>query len=291
MEGFDLIGTLLEMFSYTFLVRAVIVGFLVSLCASLLGVSLVLKRYSMIGDGLSHVGFGSLAIATAMNWAPLTVSIPIVVLAAFLLLRLSENSAIKGDAAIAIISTGSLAFGVMIISMTTGMNTDVCNYLFGSLLAMNKSDVYLSVSLSLVVLVLFALFYHKIFAVTFDETFARATGTKTGVYNMLIAFLTAITIVLGMRMMGALLISALIIFPALTSMRVCKRFKTVTICAALISISAFFIGVIISFTRETPTGASVVMVNIVLFCVCSLIGRLRGQRFRLSSVKRIALHP
>jgi zinc transport system permease protein len=260
-----MIDILLEMFSYAFLVRAVIVGFLVSLCASLLGVSLVLKRYSMIGDGLSHVGFGALAIATAMNAAPLAVSIPIVVTAAFLLLRLSENHIIKGDAAIAIVSTGALALGVMVISMTTGMNTDVCNYLFGSILAMTKNDVTLSIILSVMVLLLFVVFYHKIFAVTFDETFAKATGTKTGVYNMLIALLTAITIVLGMRMMGAMLISSLIIFPALTAMRLCKKFKTVTLCSALVSVICFFIGVVISYLYATPTGASVVIINIFAF--------------------------
>jgi zinc transport system permease protein len=260
-----MIAVLIEMFSYAFLIRAVIVGLLVSLCASLLGVSLVLKRYSMIGDGLSHVGFGALAIATAMNAAPLSVSIPVVVAAAFLLLRLSESSKIKGDAAIALISTGALAVGVMVISLTTGMNTDVCNYLFGSILAMSKSDVYLSIVLSVVVLCLFIVFYNKIFAVTFDETFAKATGTKTGIYNMLIAFLTAITIVLGMRMMGAMLISSLIVFPALSSMRICKRFKTVTLCAALVSVACFFIGVVISYLYATPTGASVVIVNIIAF--------------------------
>ncbi|MDR2629529.1 MAG: metal ABC transporter permease [Spirochaetaceae bacterium] len=262
-----MIDLFIEMFSYAFLVRAVIVGFLVSLCASLLGVSLVLKRYSMIGDGLSHVGFGALALATAMNAAPLAVSIPIVVSAAFLLLRLSEKHIIKGDAAIAMVSTGALALGVVVISMTTGMNTDVCNYLFGSILAMNKNDVTLSIILSVTVLFLFIVFYHKIFAVTFDETFAKATGTKTGVYNMLIAFLTAITIVLGMRMMGAMLISSLIIFPALTAMRLCKQFKTVTICSALVSVICFFIGVVISYVYATPTGASVVIINILAFLV------------------------
>ncbi|MDR1301310.1 MAG: metal ABC transporter permease [Treponema sp.] len=267
MDTLEFVVIVGEMFSYTFIVRAVLVGFLVSLCASLLGVSLVLKRYSMIGDGLSHVGFGALAIATAVHLAPLTVSIPIVVLAAFLLLRLNEHARIKGDAAIALISTGALAIGVVVISMTTGMNTDVCNYLFGSILAMSKSDVYLSVILSVVVLTLFILFYHKIFAVTFDETFAKATGTKTGIYNMLIAFLTAVTIVLGMRMMGALLISALIIFPALTSMRLCKRFKTVTLCSGFVSAGCFLIGVVISYIYATPTGASVVLVNITAFFV------------------------
>jgi len=260
-----MIDILAEMFSYTFLIRAVVVGLLVSLCAALLGVSLVLKRHSMIGDGLSHVGFGTLAVATAMNVAPLTVSIPVVVLAAFLLLRISENSKIKGDAAIALISTSSLAIGVVTISQTTGMNTDVCNYMFGSILAMRKDDVRLSIILAIVVLGLFVLFYNKIFAVTFDESFAKATGVKTGLYNMLVAFLTAITVVLGMRMMGALLISSLVIFPALTSMRLCKRFKSVTICSAFVSVICFFVGVVISYVMETPTGASVVLVNIAAF--------------------------
>lgn len=266
---FELIS---ELFSYPFIVRALIVGILVSLCAALLGVSLVLKRYSMIGDGLSHVGFGSLAVATAMNVAPLSVSVPVVVLAAFLLLKLTENSNIKGDAAIALISTSSLALGVMVISMTTGMNTDVCNYMFGSILAMSKNDVKLSILLSVVVLILFLVFYNKIFAVTFDETFAKAIGTKTNLYNMLIALLTAITIVLGMRMMGALLISSLIIFPALTSMRVCRKFKTVTISSAVVSIVCFFTGIVISYEFATPTGASIVLVNIIAFIAYWLAG-------------------
>jgi zinc transport system permease protein len=268
-----MIALLLEMFSYNFLIRAVVVGLLVSLCASLLGVSLVLKRYSMIGDGLSHVGFGALALATALNAAPLAVSIPVVVTAAFFLLRLSENSKIRGDAAIALISTGALAIGVMVISMTTGMNTDVCNYMFGSILAMSKNDVTLSIILSVVVLVLFVFFYHKIFAVTFDETFARATGTRAGLYNMVIALLTAVTIVLGMRMMGAMLISSLIIFPALSSMRICKTFRAVTVCSALISVICFFVGVVISYVYATPTGASVVLTNMIVFAAFWLLGK------------------
>jgi len=275
-----MIDTLIEMFSYTFLVRAVVVGLLVSLCAALLGVSLVLKRYSMIGTGLSHVGFGTLAIATAMNAAPLMVSIPVVVLVAFLLLRMSENSKIKGDAAIALISTSALAIGVVVISLTTGMNTDVCNYLFGSILAMSKGDVALSIVLAIVVLTMFVLFYNKIFAVTFDESFSRATGVNAGLYNMLIAFLTAITIVLGMRMMGALLITSLIIFPALTSMRLCKKFQSVTICSAIVSVICFFTGVVISYIEATPTGASVVLVNIaafLLFCALGLARRAKPE--------------
>ncbi|MDR1066842.1 MAG: metal ABC transporter permease [Clostridiales bacterium] len=270
-----------EMLSYAFITRAITVGLLVSLCAALLGVSLVLKRYSMIGDGLSHVGFGALAVATAVNVAPLAVSVPIVVLAAFFLLRISESSKIKGDSAIAIISTSSLAIGVVVISFTTGMNTDVCNYLFGSILAMSKNDVRLSVALAAVVLSLFAIFYNKIFAVTFDETFARATGVNAKLYNAIIAFLTAITIALGMRMMGALLISSLIVFPALTSMRVCKKFKTVTICSSVISIICFLTGIAISYAYNTPTGASVVLLNILAFVLFwlfkSLIHVFKGK--------------
>lgn len=259
-----MLNTMLEMLSYPFLARALIVGLLVSLCAALLGVSLVLKRYSMIGDGLSHVGFGALACASATNAAPLALSIPIVVLAAFLLLRLSENSKIKGDAAIALISTSSLAIGVVVVSVA-GTNTDIYSYLFGSILVMSPGDVALSVALAVVVLTLFIVFYHKIFAITFDETFARASGVKAGVYNMLLAFLTAITIVLGMRIMGALLISSLIIFPALTSMRLCKAFKTVTICSGLVSMLSFLLGVVGSYMYATPAGASVVIVNIAVF--------------------------
>jgi len=266
-----------EMFSYPFLVRAFTVGALVSICAALLGVSLVLKRYSMIGDGLSHVGFGSLALATALHTAPLSVAIPVVIAAAFLLLRMSENSKIKGDAAVALISTGALAVGVIIISQTTGMNTDVCNYLFGSILAMNKTDVYLSIALSIIVLVLFILFYHNLFAVTFDETFAKATGMNTGLYNMLIAFLTALTIVLGMRIMGAMLISSLIIFPALSSMRLFKKFRSVTVCSALVSILCFFTGIVISYVYATPTGASVVLVNIIVFALFWFIETMRNS--------------
>jgi len=254
-----------EMFAFTFLVRAFIVGSLVTMCASLLGVSLVLKRYSMIGNGLSNVGFGSLALATALNTAPLTVSIPVVLAAAVLLLRLSENSKIKGDAAVALISTSSLAVGVAIISQTSGMNTDVCNYLFGSILAMSKADVYLSVALSIIVLILFVIFYNKLFAITFDETFAKVSGINAGIYNMIIAFLTAITIVLGMRMMGALLISSLIIFPALSSMRLFRKFKSVTVCSAVISVLCFFVGIVISYVYAMPTGASIVLVNISVF--------------------------
>lgn len=278
-EAGNMLDLIAEMMSYPFLVRAFAVGVLVALCAALLGVSLVLKRYSMIGDGLSHVGFGALAVATAMNVAPLQVSIPVVVLAAFLLLRLSESSKIKGDAAIALIATGSLAVGVMVISVTTGMNVDVCNYMFGSILAMSRSDVYLSVTMSVIVIVLYVVFYSKIFAVTFDESFSKATGIRANAYNMLIALLTAVTIVVGMRLMGALLISALIIFPALTSMRVFKRFRSVVVSSAVLSVACFVIGITVSYVWSTPAGASVVVVNIFAFCIFALAGRI-GRSIR-----------
>ena len=269
--------TVIEMLSYPFMTRAFLVGSLVALCSALLGVSLVLKRYSMIGDGLSHVGFGAMAIAAAMNAAPLTGAIPVVIVAAILLLRISGNAKIKGDAAIALISTTSLAVGVMVISLTTGMNTDVYNYMFGSILAMSAEDVKLSLVLSVFVLILFIVFYHKIFAITFDETFARATGVKAGVYNTLIAVLTAVTIVLGMRMMGALLISSLIIFPALTSMRVCRTFKSVIINAAVISVVCLIAGVTLSYVAATPAGASVVLANLVMMVLYTIVGAVKNH--------------
>lgn len=248
-------NTMIEMLSYPFMVRAFTVGILVSLCSALLGVSLVLKRYSMIGDGLSHVGFGALAVAAALNVAPLAVAIPVVIIAAILLLRVNSSSVLKGDSAIALISTSALAIGVMVISMTTGMNTDVYNYMFGSILAMSAEDVRMSVILSVVVLLLYIFFYNKIFAITFDEIFAKATGVKADLYNTLIAVLTAVTIVLGMRMMGTLLISSLIIFPALTSMRVCKTFRGVIVNSAIISVVCFCIGISVSYFFATPAGA------------------------------------
>lgn len=266
-----------RMFSYPFMQRAFLVGILVSLCASLLGVSLVLKRYSMIGDGLSHVGFGALAVASALHMAPLAVAVPVVVLAAFILLRLSDSGKLKGDAAIAMISTGALAVGVMVVSVTTGMNSDLNSYMFGSILAMSKSDVVLSAVLSVIVLVLYLFFYDKIFAVTFDTVFARATGIRTGLYNMLLAVLTAVTVVLGMRMMGALLISSLIIFPALTAMRVCKHYRSVILCAVAVSVISFVLGMTVSFLLATPSGASIVIVDIAMYLIFWAAGAIRGR--------------
>src|SRR5574344_2636295 len=242
-----MINLLIEMFSFPFIVRAVTVGLLVSLCAALLGVSLSLRHFSLIGDGLSHVGFGSLAVAFALHTAPLTIAIPVCVLAAFLLLKIDGNSSISGDAAIALISSGALAIGVMTVSLTTGMNTDVCNYMFGSILSMSKSDVYLSVVLCLLVLFLYSFFYHKIFAITFDATFAAATGVRANLYDMILAILTACTVVLGMRMMGTLLISSLIVFPSLTAMRVCRTFKGTVFLAGLLAVLCFWAGLVFSY--------------------------------------------
>lgn len=271
-------NVLSEMLSYPFMVRALFGGMLVSLCASLLGVSLVLKRYSMIGDGLSHVSFGALSIALAMGWSPLKVSIPVVVLAAFFLLRITENSRIKSDAAIAMISASSLAIGIIVTSLTTGMTTDVSSYMFGSILAMTKEDVVLSAVLCIIVLGLFVLCYNQVFAVTFDENFAKATGVNVGAYNMLISVLTAVTIVLGMRMMGAMLISSLVIFPCLTSMRVFKSFTSVVISSGILSLICFLLGMMASYQFSTPVGASVVVVNLIafgLFSMWQVLGRKR----------------
>lgn len=267
-------NTLIEMLSYPFVMRAFLVGIPVSLCAALLGVSLVLRRYSMIGDGLSHVGFGALAIAAALNLAPLGVTIPVVIISAFFLLRITEDNKINGDAAIAMISTGSLALGVLIISVTKGMNTELNNYLFGSILAMSNSDMWVSVILSAIVLVVFILHYNTVFSVTFDEQFAKATGVKTSFFNTVIAVLTAVTVVLGMRMMGSMLISALIIFPALTSMQIFKTFKAVTLSSAVLSVVCFITGLIVSCFWELPAGACVVVVNIAAFLIFYILSAI-----------------
>ena len=266
-----------EMFTYPFIVRAFVVGILVSVCAALLGVPLVLKRYSMIGDGLSHVSFGALSVAVACGWAPLPVSIPVVVIAALCLLRMTERSKLGADAAIAVVSASALAIGIIVTSLTTGMTTDVDSYMFGSILALSRADVALSVGLSVAVLVLFGLFYHQLFAITFDESFSRATGVKVGVYNTLLAVLTALTIVLGMRMMGAMLISSLIIFPALTAMRLFKSFRGVVVCSAVTSVACFCAGLTASFVLSTPVGASVVAANLGLFLLSCLAAALRRR--------------
>lgn len=270
--------TLAQMFSSSLLVgvivKALVVGVLVSLCSSLLGVSLVLKRFSMIGDGLSHVGFGALAIATVLDLGKfsLELSIPIVIVAAFFILRINESSKIKGDAAIALFSTGAIAIGSLIYNFSGSRSTDVCNSLFGSasIITLNTKDLIISIVLSVLVLSLYACFYNRIFAITFDETFSKATGIKAELYKILIAVLTAVTVVLGMKMMGAIMISGLIIFPALTSMRICRSFKSVIICSAILSVVCFVIGFFAACSFEFQTGPTVVTVNVLAFLLFSL---------------------
>ena len=264
---------LLQMFSYPFMQRALVTGVLVSLCAALLGVPLVLKRSSMIGDGLSHVSFGALAIAVALGLTPLYFSIPVVILAALGLLRLTERSRMGADAAIAVVSASALAIGIIVTSLTTGMTTDVDSYMFGSILAMDRADVALSAGLSAAVLLLFVLFYHKLFAITFDESFSRATGVRVGLYNTFLSVLTALTIVLGMRMMGAMLISSLVIFPALSAMRVRKSFRGVVILAGILAVACFCAGLTASYLLSTPVGATVVIADLAAFLICCVIGK------------------
>lgn len=266
-----------SMFGYDFFTRALVVGILVSLCASLLGSSLVLKRYSMIGDGLSHVGFGSLAVAASLGWAPIWFSIPVVVVVAVFLLRISQNGKLKGDALIALISSSALAFGLIILSVSE-VKVDINSYMFGSILALDESAIVLSVICSAFVLVLYVFFYNKIFSVTFDESFSKATGIKVGFYNLLLALLTAVVIVVGMQLMGALLISSLVIFPSLTAMRVCKSFKAVSICSVLVSVICFFIGLVLTFLFPLPTGACIVITNLGAFIIFAIVGKIKEMR-------------
>ena len=285
------------MLAFTFMQRAIVIGLLISLCSALLGVSLVLKRYAMIGTALSHVGFASMAITGAVplsailtslgfsaitiagiiELAPLAISMPVVVAAAFLLLMMNENSKVKGDSAVALVSTSGLAIGVIVVSATTGLSLHVCNVMFGSIFAMSQVDMYLSAALGVAVLVLFVLFYKQLFAVTYDEDFAKATGTKVDVYKSLLAILTAVTVVLGMRMMGALLITALTLFPALSAIRLCKRFLTVVIASSIIGTLCFFIGMVISFWYNLPPGACVVGVNLIVFIIFSGIAFIKKR--------------
>lgn len=253
---------------------------LVSLCAALLGVSLVLKRFSMIGDGLSHVAFGATAIATALSFAPMYVALPLTVAAAILLLRIRSSTRIQGDAAIAMISAGSLAFGYMILNLfpskSSSISGDACSSLFGSasIIGIKKSDVLLCAVIAIVVLFVFVFFYNKIFAVTFDENFARATGTRSELYNTLLAAITGIVIVIAMNMVGALLISALITFPALSAMRVFRTFKSVVICAAVIAVSCALAGTLICILASTPVGPTIAIANIAVFGAFCLTGKV-----------------
>ena len=268
----------LEFLSYAFLRRALLSGLLISISAALVGSSLVLKRYAMIGDGLSHVGFAALAIAMIFSWSPLLVALPIVILAAFLLLRISENNPLRGDAAVAMISSAAMAISILLISVTKGMNTDVFSFMFGSILSLSDSDMILSVVLSVVVVLFYLVSYNKIFAVTFDEVFAESSGISSNFWNSVLAVLAAVTIVLGMRMMGALLISSLIIFPPITAMRLFGSFKQVSIVSVLVSVAAFLIGIFSSYALNLPTGPAIVIANILFFLFFSFLRQLRRRK-------------
>ena len=269
-------------FSYDFVRYAFIAGVLISLCAGLLGVVLVLKRYAMIGDGLSHVAFGAMAIAAVLGFAPMTVALPVTVAVAILLLLAGEKQLIKGDSAIAMLSAGSLAVGYLLLNLfpssdTGSLSGDVCASLFGStsMMTLSNTDVWLCVGLSVAVIGFFVIFYHKIFAVTFDEGFATSSGVRVRAYNFLIAAISGVVIVLAMKLVGALLISSLIIFPALSAMRLFRSFKSVVICSAFLSVVGSLTGLLLALLLSTPTGASVAVVHIVIFGVFSLLGRLR----------------
>jgi len=268
---------------YPFVRYALIVGILIALCSSLLGVTLVLKRFSFIGDGLSHVAFGGIAIASVVNLTnEMLLVLPITIVSAILLLRTGQNTKIKGGAAIAMISVGALAFGYLIMnifSTSSNLSGDVCSTLFGStsILTLNEKEVWLCAVLSILVVIIFILFYNKIFAVTFDEDFSTATGTKANVYNLLIAVIIAVIIVLAMNLVGSLLISALVIFPALSAMRLFKSFKSVTICSAVLSVICAFLGIVISILAGTPVGSTIVAVDVAAFAVCYAAGRISGK--------------
>ena len=278
-----LLDKLVMYFQYPFVRYALIVGVLIALCSSLLGVTLVLKRFSFIGDGLSHVAFGAMAVASILGVTnEMLLVLPITVLCAILLLRAGQNAKIKGDAAVAMISVGALAIGYLLMNLfssSANLSGDVCTTLFGStsILTLTRTEVWLCIGLSVVVLVLFVLFYHKIFAVTFDEAFARATGTPANTYNLLIAIIIAVIIVLAMNLVGSLLISALVIFPALSAMRVFKSFRSVTICSGVLSVVCAGLGILIAVLGGTPVGSTIVAVDIVAFALFALAGALRGR--------------
>ena len=279
MNTFEL---LIRYFSYPFVRYAFIAGVLISLCAGLLGVVLVLKRYSMIGDGLSHVAFGAMAVAAVLGFAPMTLALPVTVAVAVLLLLAGEKQLIKGDSAIAMLSAGSLAVGYLLLNLfpssdTGSLSGDVCASLFGStsMMTLQGSDVWLCVGLSAAVIAFFAIFYHKIFAVTFDEGFATSSGVRVRAYNFLIAAISGIVIVLAMKLVGALLISSLIIFPALSAMRLFRSFRSVILCSAVISVAGSLTGLLLALLLSTPTGASVAVVHIVIFAIFSVLGKLR----------------
>lgn len=274
---YNLISLISEMLSYPFMVKAIFVGLLISVSSALLGITLVLKRYSMIGVGLSNVSFAALSIAISFDISPIEFSMPIVIIAGVILLKYSEKYKISSDTAIALLSCVSVSVGVTFTAITKGLNVDVCNYLFGSILIMKRSDMYISFVLGIVVLISYILLYNKIYTITIDEDFAKASGINVNLYNTLVTILISVTIVIGMKFMGSMLISCLIIFPAMTSMRLFKSYRTVVVSSVIISAIALFIGITLSYIYSTPTGASIVLVNLVLFILAVVVGRFTHE--------------
>ena len=278
----EIIDKLALYLEFPFVRYALIVGVLISLCSSLLGVTLVLKRFSFIGDGLSHVAFGAMSVAAVAGLTnEMTLVLPITILCAILLLCTGQNAKIKGDASIAMISVSALAMGYLLMNIfpaSGNISGDVCTTLFGStsILTLTETEVWLCIILSIIVVVTFVLCYNKIFCVTFDENFAQATGTKVKIYNFLLATIIAVVIVLAMNLVGSLLISALVVFPALSAMRICRNFKSVTICAGIIAVLCSFFGIIISIIAGTPVGSTIVMADLLVFCVLSVAGAVAG---------------
>lgn len=265
---------IINLLSYTFIQRALICGITISLCAALIGVILVLKNYSMIGHGLGEVGFASLTLAVTLNLPPLSVSIPIVLIAAVIIMIISQKKGESGDIQIALVSTGALALGIIITSISTGFNIDVSNYMFGSILSMKRSDVIISVILSIAVFAVYMIYYNRLFMITYDEKFAKARGINVTFYQFLISFLTALIVVLGMRMMGTLLISSLIVFPAIIARGLTNSFKELIIISGIISIICFILGMLLSFFMNLPTGASIVLIYIILLLITKVVKKI-----------------
>ena len=266
-----ILNNVFSMLAYDFVIKALIVGVCISLCSSLLGVNMVLKNKAMIGDGLSHVAFGACAIAACLNWAPLLVSIPVVVISAFIILKLSEKSKIHGDSLIALFASSSLAIGYIVIKLG-GLNQDLDSYLYGNVYMISTTELILTLILTVVVVGAFVVFYNRIFTITFDEDFSKSSGVKTELYNVIISILCAFTVVIGMKVMGTLLITSLIVFPVLSARQICKTYKHVVIASAVISVLCFVIGIITNLAVDLPVGATIVVINLIVFIVLLISG-------------------
>lgn len=271
-----ILNDVFSMLSYDFVIKALIVGVCISLCSSLLGVNMVLKNKAMIGDGLSHVAFGACAIAACLNWAPLLVSIPVVVICAFIILKLSEKSKIHGDSLIALFASSSLAIGYIVIKLG-GLNKDLDSYLYGNIYMISTTELVLTLALTLIVVASFIIFYNRIFSITFDEDFSKSSGIKTELYNIIISVLCAFTVVIGMKVMGTLLITSLIVFPVLSARQIFKTYKHVVIASAVISVLCFVIGIFTNLAVDLPVGATIVVINLIVFIILLITGIIRKR--------------